>query len=101
MKKNVVLNGNIVEVKPCINRESKSLELTIYLYSCYDEHGAPRSCNTTVYLSELKDVDTTFPLFSQNPINKKNKLITQFIPWNFPISSLSDEPIYVLEQKGY
>ena len=38
---NVVLNENSVEVKPCINRESKSLELTIYLYRCYDEHEAP------------------------------------------------------------
>ena len=28
-KKNVVLDENCVEWKPCINRESKSLELTI------------------------------------------------------------------------
>ena len=33
---NVVLDENCVERKPCINRESKSLELTIYLYSCHD-----------------------------------------------------------------
>ena len=33
---NVVLNKNSVEIKPCINRESKSDELTIYLYSCHD-----------------------------------------------------------------
>ena len=33
---NVVLNENSVEGKPCINRESESLEITIYLYSCYD-----------------------------------------------------------------
>ena len=32
---NVVLDENSVELKPCINRESKSLELTIYLYSCH------------------------------------------------------------------
>ena len=32
----VVLNENSVERKPCINRESKILELTIYLYSCHD-----------------------------------------------------------------
>ena len=31
---NVVLDENSVEWKPCINRESKSLELTIKLYSC-------------------------------------------------------------------
>ena len=36
MKKNVVLNENSVERKPCINRESKSNELTIKLYSCHD-----------------------------------------------------------------
>ena len=29
-----VLDENSVERKPCINRESKSLELTINLYSC-------------------------------------------------------------------
>ena len=33
---NVVLNENSVERKPCINRESKSNELTIKLYSCHD-----------------------------------------------------------------
>ena len=33
---NVVLDENIVEWKPCINRESKSLELTIKLYSCHN-----------------------------------------------------------------
>ena len=33
---NVVLNEKSVEGKPCINRESKSNEITIYVYSCYD-----------------------------------------------------------------
>ena len=33
---NVVLNENSVDRKPCINRESKSDELTIKLYSCHD-----------------------------------------------------------------
>ena len=33
---NVVLDKNIVEWKPCINRESKSLYITIKLYSCHD-----------------------------------------------------------------
>ena len=33
---NVVLNEKSVERKPCINRESKSDELTITLYSCHD-----------------------------------------------------------------
>ena len=32
----VVQYENSVELKPCINRESKSLELTIKLYSCRD-----------------------------------------------------------------
>ena len=32
----VVLDENRAERKPCINRESKSLELTIQLYSCHD-----------------------------------------------------------------
>ena len=32
----IVLDDNSVEWKPCINRESKSLELTIKLYSCHD-----------------------------------------------------------------
>ena len=47
---NVVLNENSVEGKPCINRESESDDLTIYLYSCYDEHETPISCNTNFYL---------------------------------------------------
>ena len=34
-EKNVVLNENSVEGKPCINRESKSDEITIQLYSCH------------------------------------------------------------------
>ena len=50
---NVFLNEKSIKGKPCINRESKSLELTIWLYRCYDEHEAPSSCNTTVYLSWL------------------------------------------------
>ena len=33
---NVVLNENSVEIKPCINRESKSDEITIQLYSCHN-----------------------------------------------------------------
>ena len=33
---NVVLDENSVEWKPCINRESKSLELTIKLYNFHD-----------------------------------------------------------------
>ena len=35
-EKNVVLNENRFKRKPCINRESKSDELTIKLYSCHD-----------------------------------------------------------------
>ena len=34
------MNENSVEGKSYINRESKSLELTIQLYRCYDEHKA-------------------------------------------------------------
>ena len=49
---NVVLNENCVEGKPCVNIESKSLELKIYLYSWYDEHEAPSSCDNTIYLSD-------------------------------------------------
>ena len=33
---NVVLDENSVERKPCINRESKSLDLKIKFYSCHD-----------------------------------------------------------------
>ena len=33
---NVVLDENSVEKKTCINKESKSLELTIYVYSCHN-----------------------------------------------------------------
>ena len=44
---------NNVEKKN-VNRESKSLELTIQLYRCYGEHEYPSSCITTVYLSNGK-----------------------------------------------
>ena len=47
---------NSVEGKPCINREINILDITIYLYRCYDEHEAPRSCNTTLYLSEWVNI---------------------------------------------
>ena len=50
-EKNVVLNENIFEGKPCINIESKSLDLIIWLYLCYNEHEALSSCNNIVYLS--------------------------------------------------
>ena len=33
---NIVLDENSVKLKPCINRESKSLELTIELYSFHN-----------------------------------------------------------------
>ena len=33
---NVVLDENSAERKPCINKESKSNELTIKLYSCHN-----------------------------------------------------------------
>ena len=45
------------EGKPCINKESKTLEITIYLYLCYDEHEAPSSYNTTIYLSQLLQLE--------------------------------------------
>ena len=34
-----------------VNRESEIIELTIYLYMCYNEHEDSSSCSTTVYLS--------------------------------------------------
>ena len=33
-----------------VNSESKSLELTIYLFQFYYEHEAPSSFNTTIHL---------------------------------------------------
>ena len=50
---NDVLNENSDEVKPCINRENRILELTIWLYSYYDKHEAPGSCNTNVFISVI------------------------------------------------
>ena len=35
-EKNVVLDEKSAEIKTCINRESKSLELKIQLYACHD-----------------------------------------------------------------
>ena len=56
-EKNVVRNENNNEGKQCINIESKSLEIKIQLYICYDEHESPSSCNTTVYLSQTFQTD--------------------------------------------
>ena len=53
---NVVLNEKSVEGKPCLNRESMIPDLKMYLYICYDEHEAPSSCNTNVYLSQFTNV---------------------------------------------
>ena len=55
MKLLEVVTPTSIDQKPCINRRSKSLQLTIDLYRYYDEHDAPRSCNTTVYLSVSMD----------------------------------------------
>ena len=71
---NVVLNENSVGLKPCINRESNSLELTIQVYSWYNEHEAPRSCNTTVYLSESYPQNDNF---DDLPIEYDQSLITE------------------------
>ena len=52
---NVVLVEHSVEWKPCVNRESKSLELTnIVIQLSLYQHEVPSSCNTTVYLSLSK-----------------------------------------------
>ena len=50
-EKNVVLDENSVERKPCINRESAH-NLVIQL-SRY-QHEVTSSCNTTVYLSQTQ-----------------------------------------------
>ena len=41
---------NTIERKH-VNRESKTLDLKIWLYKCYDENESPISCNITFYLS--------------------------------------------------
>ena len=61
-----------------LNRESKSLDITNYLYRCY-EHEAPISFNATVYLSwllHLEDVlGEKFTLGEFTPVNMKNVVI--------------------------
>ena len=49
----VVIDENTIEIKPCINRESKSDELTnlVIQLSRY-QHEVPSSCNTTNYISQ-------------------------------------------------
>ena len=56
-----------------VNIENKILELTIYLYICYDEHEAPSICNITVYLSKSS--------LEQDVLHKKNGKTDIFI-WN-------------------
>ena len=59
-----------------VNIESKILELTIYLYRCYEEHEAPSSYNTTVYLSWLLHKEEVlggnFTLGEFTAVNMKN-----------------------------
>ena len=49
---NLLLKKETVLRKNHVNRESKTLDLTIKLYRSY-EHKYPSSCNTTIYLSWL------------------------------------------------
>ena len=39
-----------------VNIVSKILDLSIYLYICYDENEAPSICNNTVYLSVSSNI---------------------------------------------
>ena len=58
-----------------VNIESKSLELTIYLYIC-SEREAPISCKTTVYLSvslQYKNLLLSLGLFLSMTFKKKPK----------------------------
>ena len=59
----------MAEIKPCRNRESKSFELTIYLYRCYDEHEGPSSCNANIYLSVVM---SKFSLGKNQPAVQSN-----------------------------
>ena len=63
-------------IKNHLNRESKSLDLTISLYRCYDGHKALSSCNTTIYLSGSS------PLFDY--YNKWR----HYLQWNLPCAQL-------------
>ena len=57
-EKNIVLNENSVEGKPCINIESKSDDLTIQLYSCYDIDMKLLAFVTTLSIYQLRMVHT-------------------------------------------
>ena len=83
-RNNVVLNKNNVEGEICINSESNRLEITIWLYRCYGEHEAPRSCNTTFYLSI--------------PIHQKSIhiLSSHFIYRSLPLVCLNHHPPLIL-----
>ena len=50
--KNVVLDENSVEWKPCINIESKLRAHNLVIQLSRYQHEVPSSCNTIVYLSE-------------------------------------------------
>ena len=53
--KTVLLYKDAVLRENHLNRESKSLYLTIQLYICY-KHESPSSCITTAYLSFMKEL---------------------------------------------
>ena len=81
---------NSVEGKTYMNIESKILQLTIQLYLFYDEDEAPRSCNTTVYLSVCL---IWYFSFLHNP--SVNCFLIYFI-WSLLISSIYNGITYIL-----
>ena len=76
---NAVLDENSVELKPCINRESKSLEIAIKLYSC---HGIKKKFLVVVTLPSIYHGCSTRKTFWEEnftgkqylfePVNMKN-----------------------------
>ena len=85
-EKDVVLDENSVERKPCINRESKSLELTIKLYSCHNTNMkflvgvTPPSIyqllNTLRHLLISKGLRSNFIMSQENTKHFRNKQLS-------------------------
>ena len=68
---NVVLDEKIVERKPCINRKSYSLELTIKLYSFYDIN---MKFQVVVTLPSIYHVCSTWKTFWEENFTGENDL---------------------------
>ena len=73
---NVVLNENSVDRKPCIHREIKSDDLTIYLYSCHDINMKFLVVVTPPYIYHIYTGEKSNWIYFNDSENSRSSLLT-------------------------